>query len=208
MSTAPFATFAPLNSSAVGAVVKSSERNIVVEAILALVAACVLLIISFAQLAFRSRQRYLGLNAMKTRTRFDPRYYAMKGEDDARSVIVERSIVLTKRSGELVKKPPQYGRVIPTIIKDKDWKREARDMLREVREAGIPGLGKHCSMRTVVMHVMGSERGEDSELFLRIFDSVLLGVHTGDGTMGDVEAEEAYFMKSFYQKNVLPRLPS
>ena len=53
-------------------------------------------------------------------------------------------------------------------------------------------------MRTIVAHLRDGLDHDDAARFVFIFESVLLGIHRGDGTEGDVTSHELNFMRSYF----------
>lgn len=181
-----------------GAIHRTEARSVYIELVLALVAAVILLALVFVQLVVRSKLRVTRLGAMRTKTRLDANYYwsAPQWREDTRRAIVASSIDALRHT---IVNPPQYEtRVIPTLVRrGKCARREARMMLENVRHVMPPQLA-HASMRTIMTHMRAMLDPVDARAFLAIFESVLLGVHTGDGTEGDVTSEEIAFMHRYF----------
>ena len=105
-----------------------------------------------------------------------------------------------------------HTRIIPAVNPqgkkgsetDRDARRDCRMFLDKVRAALPPRL-QRCTMRTAVAYLrsmgMGGTRG-DAERFLAIYESVLLGVHKGDGTVGDTTHEELARMRKYFHNVV------
>lgn len=203
------ATPAPINTTTVAPELVVTENTaLVVETILGLIGAVALLILVTVQLVVRSRLRSNRLQTMRTRTRLDSKYYLShsRWDDDPRKLIMQQSVVaFDKRIATPIQ---HHTRVIPAVNPqgkkgsetDRDGRRDCRMYLERVRQ-GLPPRLQRCTMRTAVAYLrdmgMAGSRA-DSERFLDVYESVLLGVHKGDGTCGDVTQEELGRMRKYF----------
>jgi hypothetical protein len=145
----------------------------------------------------RNRYRMMRLATTKRRTRVDANYYltSPQWQGDQRRSIIESSVTAFEHT---IVDPPHFGRTLPAVCSSGVCaKVDARKMLEKAR-AAMPPVMAHASMRTIVAHLRDGLDHEDASRFTSIFEAVLLGVHRGDGTEGDVTAHELNFMRSYF----------
>lgn len=170
--------------------------------IVAMALAITLFIWILIQLVVRSKLRHISLIQMQQRVRLDAAKYRELPKDP-RCRIVEESLEPLKYA---IVDPPQYNRILPTIMRNRrDERLEAKRMLEVVRR------GLKCtavspyrmSMRNAVGYLTGLDY-EECERFLSVHDAVLYGVHMhGDG---DVNEEDVKFLHQYFRDSILPHL--
>jgi hypothetical protein len=184
--------------------VVTTTRTVYLEIILALVGATGLLILVLVQLIVRSKLRIQRLATMRNRVRHDANYYYTRGwKKDPRVDIVALSVAAFQHR---IVDRPQYGRVLPAIVDGdgRDARKDARAMLDRLR-AALPAGFAHCSMRTAVATLLALNRA-DADRFVAVFESVLLGVHAGDGTVGDTTHDDLAFMQQFFHNGIMKEI--
>ncbi len=166
------------------------------------------LLIVVVQLVVRSKLRVGALAASQRRVRLDAYHYCHSSSASAKSV-QKRIIDLTVQ--QVTNKPsklPQFNtRVIPSILRDgRDARKEIATMLAQARQQLPPLLGRCASMATVIAFASHHLDPLEAKRFLAIYHAVAFGVHTGDGTEGDVSSDDLLFMHKFFYNRVIVSL--
>jgi hypothetical protein len=182
----------------------AADRSDIVPAVSLSVFMSILLgIVLLIHLCIRSKHRDTALRIHRRCVKLDAFDEVVLADEKKAEIIKLSREALQCR----ITDPPQYDRVLPSIIQDgEDWKATCFAMLKELRSALVPLFGaqaRRMSMRTAVWSIAQLLDPQEVERFLRTFEAVLLGIHQGDGTEGDVVKEELRAMQLFYQTTLL-----
>lgn len=190
-------TLAPSNSTA-------ADRSDIVPAVSLSVFMSILLgIVLLIHLCIRSKHRDTALRIHRRCVKLDAFDEVILADEKKAEIIKLSREALQCR----ITDPPQYDRVLPSIIQDgENWKAICFAMMKELRSALVPLFGsqaRRMSMRTAVWSIAQLLDPQEVERFLRTFEAVLLGIHQGDGTEGDVVKEELRAMQLFFQTTLM-----
>lgn len=183
------------------------SRFAAAQVVVALVIAAALIILSGVQLLFRTTTRHGRLLRVQRQVRFEGAFLLGKPEGSLQRKLVEEGL---KSHRFRVDSPPQYNRSIPVVVANsRDSKQDCMEMLNQIRRLLQRSHGRCAelmSMRCCLSCIKGMIPNDQGERFLRIYETVVFGVHRMDGKENRLTSDDVKFLHAFFYNTMLKEL--